>query len=117
MKMGVFDPAVWRKSALLSSSPSAFLPAMARGTVSVRHVAHVFGALKIAERPASARMHHAYLNLALWSVLTSPEACTQPLTLQILGPVERLLLLEEERIADERKSADRLAVGSGERLD
>ena len=32
------------------------------------------------------------------------------LTLEILGPIESLLFLEQERIADERQSADRLAV-------
>lgn len=38
------------------------------------------------------------------------------LTLQILGPIESLLLLEEEGVAHERQSANSLAVSSVRRL-
>ena len=41
---------------------------------------------------------------------------TSALTLESLGPIERLLLLQQECVTDQRKPTDGLAVCSVERL-
>jgi len=54
-------------------------------------IANILGSLKVTKSTRATRMHH---------------------TLQILGTVERLLFLEQENIASNRNSANRLAMST-----
>ena len=81
----------------------------------LRQIAHVLGALKEAKCARAARMDHAYRRSALQLVMTSDDnKCPRKsqLTLEVLGPIERLLFLQQKGIADEWEAAHCLAMGS-----
>ena len=55
-------------------------------------------------------MRISQIELARFLLTSVAQRSRTRLTLEILGPVESLLFLEQERIADKWQSADRLAV-------
>ena len=118
-KMGVLSPAFCKKFALLYHVPSVSIYCLPSSSDQPPYVKSLMS-LVHSKNPKAPDPHGCTMpaggdalvpaHMFLTSTAKTQRRQNSKLTLEILGPIESLLFLEQKRIADKRESADRLAV-------